>query len=80
MWTAEARCARPATEGQGCTRGEDCDSGVCDAKTKRCTTAQCDDGIKNGDETDVDCGGSCPNGCDNGQGCRARQRLHERYL
>ncbi len=27
------------------------------------TTPTCSDGIKNGDETGVDCGGSCPNSC-----------------
>ena len=30
----------------------------------------CADGIKNGDETDVDCGGSCP-ACKQGEGCVA---------
>ncbi len=29
----------------------------------------CDDGIQNGDETGIDCGGSCPNACDTGGGC-----------
>lgn len=32
-------------------------------------TPKCDDGVKNGDETDIDCGGSCPNRCAWGQGC-----------
>src|SRR5437868_720460 len=31
-------------------------------------TARCDDGIGNGDETDVDCGGSCP-ACATGSAC-----------
>ncbi|GAA4278077.1 hypothetical protein GCM10022259_28020 [Aquimarina mytili] len=29
----------------------------------------CNDGIQNGDETGIDCGGSCPNDCDTGGGC-----------
>lgn len=31
----------------------------------------CTDGIKNGNETDVDCGGSCPNKCAVGKACAA---------
>jgi hypothetical protein len=31
--------------------------------------APCKDGVRNGDETDVDCGGSCPSTCAEGQGC-----------
>ena len=30
----------------------------------------CDAGTKNGDETDIDCGGSCPKKCDDGEYCR----------
>src|SRR5690242_2058603 len=32
-------------------------------------TPTCTDGVKNGDETDVDCGGSCSNKCAVGKGC-----------
>jgi hypothetical protein len=32
--------------------------------------ASCANGIKDGDESDVDCGGSCP-GCDNGKECES---------
>ena len=28
----------------------------------------CDDGLQNGDESDVDCGGTCA-GCDDGSAC-----------
>jgi hypothetical protein len=31
----------------------------------------CSDGITNGSETDIDCGGNCPR-CVNGQGCASR--------
>ena len=34
-----------------------------------CTAPSCSDGIKNGSETDVDCGGSCPNKCVDGSKC-----------
>jgi len=30
---------------------------------------RCQDGVKNGDETDIDCGGSCPTKCVAGQSC-----------
>ncbi|MGI5830655.1 MAG: lamin tail domain-containing protein [Bradymonadia bacterium] len=30
----------------------------------------CSDGIKSGDETDVDCGGSCPQKCENNKSCK----------
>jgi alpha-tubulin suppressor-like RCC1 family protein len=32
--------------------------------------ATCSDGIQDGDETGVDCGGSCPIGCGTGQACK----------
>ena len=34
----------------------------------QCFSAECNDSILNGDETDVDCGGACQ-GCDTGQSC-----------
>ena len=40
-----------------CTTGADCASGVCSAGA--CLTPTCEDGVHNGDETDIDCGGSC---------------------
>jgi hypothetical protein len=36
----------------------------------QCVTATCSDGLKDGTETDVDCGGSCPP-CVNGKDCKA---------
>jgi alpha-tubulin suppressor-like RCC1 family protein len=49
-----------------CIDGAGCPSGVCDKGA--CAAASCNDKLKNGDETDVDCGGSCP-GCANGLAC-----------
>lgn len=40
-----------------CVVGADCTSGVCYAN--RCEPPSCNDGIKNGTEVAVDCGGSC---------------------
>jgi len=53
-------CLRCAA-GQGCGAASDCQSGVCAGGL--CQPPTCTDGIKNGTETDTDCGGgSCP-GC-----------------
>lgn len=41
-----------------CLRGSDCASGVC--TSGRCQTPTCSDGVRNGAETGVDCGGTCP--------------------
>jgi hypothetical protein len=48
--------------------GNVCASGICTMGV--CQTATCTDGLKNGSETDVDCGGGCP-GCANGKACIA---------
>jgi hypothetical protein len=46
----------------------DCDSNFC--KGNRCAEPTCSDGIKNQDETGVDCGGASCEGCADGEGCR----------
>jgi hypothetical protein len=53
--------------GQACTNGNECPSGVCFGGS--CQEATSSDGVRDGDETDVDCGGSSPNKCENGKGC-----------
>jgi len=59
-------CVRCA-DGQTCGGGSDCASGVCSGGV--CQAPSCTDGLKNGTETDVDCGGpSCP-GCGLGKVC-----------
>ncbi len=54
-------CALPACPvcgaGLGCKDNTDCASLLCSNGV--CTAAGCKDGVKNGDELDVDCGGSC---------------------
>ena len=46
-------------DGKRCLRGSDCVSGVCPAATSTCAVPTCADLVKNGTETDADCGGSC---------------------
>lgn len=41
-----------------CLTGESCASGICEA-SGACAAPACDDGVMNGTETDLDCGGSC---------------------
>src|SRR5690606_33095489 len=51
--------------------GEECDDGNADetdACTSLCHAPTCNDLLKSGDETDLDCGGSCP-GCAPGLDC-----------
>jgi hypothetical protein len=49
-----------------CLEGSDCVSLVCNQQ--RCAPASCADGVKNGPETDVNCGGGCPS-CGTGREC-----------
>jgi hypothetical protein len=63
-------CAQRCAVNQGCTQNSDCllpDSGHCTAG--KCVTYSCVDNIKNGNETDKDCGGSCAADCGVGLGC-----------
>jgi hypothetical protein len=58
-------------DGLGCATGTDCVSQVCDtANTKKCQAPTCSDGVRNGTEVGVDCGGSC-SACGFGTGCVA---------
>jgi hypothetical protein len=52
---------RTCAVGKGCLVNTDCNpvtSGVCGAD-KKCAMATCNDGVRNGGETGVDCGGPC---------------------
>ena len=57
----------PCVVGKKCLAGGDCSTGVC--TNGLCVAASCTDGLKNGDETDIDCGGSCQN-CATGHLCK----------
>ena len=61
--TSCVRCSTSKT----CTANSDCSSNLC--SNGLCTTATCSDGVKNGTETDVDCGGSCSTKCGTGKVC-----------
>ncbi len=67
--TVTGMCA----DGEGCAEGGDCASGQCD--TGKCIS--CSDGVQNGNETDVDCGGAClcaaGQQCNNGSDCKSGQ-------
>jgi hypothetical protein len=58
-------------DGGGCAQGNDCSTGFCNTVTHQCVAGQCEDGVKNGNETDIDCGGNtCPK-CDRNKSCSA---------
>ncbi len=63
----EADDAPPCADGKACTVGTDCVDKECGAN-KTCTPASCSDGVQNGTETALDCGGMC-NACADGLGC-----------
>ena len=59
--------APPCTAGLKCVLTTDCDSFVC--TNGLCQAATCTDTVKNGTETDVDCGGATCPACPEGKGC-----------
>jgi len=61
----------PCGTGQRCATSADCASDVCIVTTTPhvCAAPTCTDGVKNGNETGVDCGGPLCAACPNGQGC-----------
>jgi hypothetical protein len=62
------RCA-PCNDGQSCRTDDDCAAGFfCPSASGRCTAASCTDGVRNGSEGGVDCGGGCA-GCADGANC-----------
>jgi hypothetical protein len=65
------RCARCPT-GATCGYYTDCATGFCDGLTHLCVTNGCTDHMRDGDETDVDCGGSvCTARCPLKKLCKA---------
>jgi hypothetical protein len=65
------QCA-PCAAGKGCLVGTDCTSGLCvsSSGSLTCAPGDCTDKMKNGDETDVDCGGIRCGPCAIGQVCQ----------
>ncbi len=54
-----------------CKDNSDCRSRYCSPATKKCAEPSCSDTVRNGDESDVDCGGSC-RPCAIGKGCSSK--------
>lgn len=52
-----------------CRVDQDCESDLCDPLYLTCLPFSCRDGVKNGDESDVDCGGATCAGCYLAQQC-----------
>ena len=61
------RNSTPCGEGGTCEGAPDCSSGIC--REGKCGTLSPSNGIKDGDETDVDCGGTKAPACADGKGC-----------
>jgi Thrombospondin C-terminal region len=59
----------PCDDGEDCLEDSDCSSQQCDPQNDTCLAPSCTDGIINGDETDLDCGGACGATCDPGEAC-----------
>ncbi len=60
-------CA-PCSDNLACKLGTDCISQNCEPTSLKCMPISCKDGVKNGAETDLDCGGNCPS-CGYMQAC-----------
>lgn len=65
----------PCADGKSCEGKTDCTNKVCGKNNVcakppcQCQTPTCVDAQQNGTETDVDCGGPCPNKCNISQKC-----------
>lgn len=62
-------CAAKCAFGKGCAADADCASKVCNTTANVCVVDRCANGVNDGDEVDVDCGGSCLP-CATGKTCR----------
>ncbi len=62
-------CAAKCELGLTCNSGADCLSAACAATARRCVATSCEDQARSGDETDVDCGGSCAARCAVNRAC-----------
>ena len=57
-----------APVGAACKTNAECESGVCNVT---CQAPTCSDSVRNGHESDVDCGGGTCAGCATGMACQA---------
>lgn len=72
--TNAPRCA----DERRCQTGSDCANGVC-APTGTCAPATSTDAVKNGTETDVDCGGTTASRCAEGKACLQGEDCDSRF-
>ncbi len=63
--------APKCSDGKSCEADGDCVDDWCKPDTKKCVAPRNDDGVKNGTETDVDCGGQSGKKCAEGLACVA---------
>jgi hypothetical protein len=63
-----ASCVVKCAVGAACATANDCESANCTAK--KCGTATCFNGVKDGGEGGVDCGGPCARRCLSGEACK----------
>lgn len=64
-------CTARCDLGRSCTSGADCASTLCHETARLCVASTCEDGVVNGRETDVDCGGPTCARCSLGRTCDA---------
>ncbi len=67
--SAIVRLRSRSPPGKTCLHGPDCKSAIC--ANAKCAQPSCVDGLKNGSEVDVDCGGTACGKCKNGKACLA---------
>ena len=73
-----ATCPKCAV-GEDCNHNGDCASGVCTGSPQTCQAPTCTDTVRNGAETDTDCGGpDCPD-CANGKDCNGNSDCTSNY-
>ncbi|MGQ0508764.1 MAG: hypothetical protein ACT4TC_25970 [Myxococcaceae bacterium] len=64
-------CAAKCVTGKGCLHARDCVTASCEDRVCKVPSMTCADRIKNGSESDVDCGGACASKCVVGRACGA---------
>ena len=68
--TIGGTCTKCAN-GKMCNAAADCQSNLCSLNTCLAQPANCMDNVKNGNETDIDCGGGMCAKCVDGKACKA---------
>lgn len=64
----QCRLRGECEQGIACDEDVDCRGGYCNITSRMCGSPSCSDGVKNGRETDKDCGANCGK-CDLEKGC-----------